>query len=228
MLQEQKDAKGVCGSAEFAECGAADRVRGRPRVMSAEDRIERIFDALDAVFDRSGLDGTTMSAVAAEAGMSKRTLYSIFADREALFAAYLGRIRSEFVRDLTADDRALPFEGRLRQLLAPTPRPRPSGLPLAVLRVALAGGEQMAEAPRSCLTEFVLRDRELIREELDRAVRRGEASIDDTAQAAAILEAMVRPSIGDILMAPAEVPDRAAKSARFEAGLAMFLKAVRV
>ena len=86
----------------------------------------------------------------------------------------------------------------------------------------------MAEAPRSCLTEFVLRDRELIREELDRAVQRGEARIDDTAQAAAILEAMVRPSIGDILMAPAEVPDRAAKSARFEAGLAMFLKAVRV
>lgn len=194
--------------------------------MSSADRIDRIFDALDAAFDRHGLDGTTMSAIATEAGMSKRTLYSVFADRDALFGAYLGRIREEFVHELTEDDHALPLRERLRRLLAPMPRARPSGLPLAVLRMAVAGGETLPEATRSCLLSFVLRDRALIRDELDRAVARGEARMDDTEQAAAILEAMVRPSIGDILLNPSTSPDKCSQRARFDAGLAMFLRAV--
>lgn len=194
--------------------------------MSSADRVDRIFYALDAVFDRHGLDGTTMSAIASEAGMSKRTLYSVFADRDALFGAYLGHIREEFVHDLTEADRALPLEDRLRRLLAPMPRARPSGLPLAVLRMALAGGETLPDATRACLGSFVLRDRALIRDELDRAVSRDEARIDDTAQAAAILEAMVRPSIGDILLAPSTTPDKCSQRERFETGLAMFLRAV--
>ncbi|CUH39856.1 Bacterial regulatory proteins, tetR family [Jannaschia seosinensis] len=194
--------------------------------MSPADRLERIFEALDLVFDRCGLSGTTMSAIAAEAGMSKRTLYSVFSDRDALFAAYLERIRSEFVHELGEEDHALPLESRLRRLLAPSSRPRPSGLPLAVLRVALAGGEDLSEAARTCLSGFVLRDRSLIKEELDRGVRRGEAHIQDTAQAAAILEAMVRPSIGDILLNQSEITCEPAKRDRFESGLAIFLSAV--
>ncbi|WP_375262304.1 TetR/AcrR family transcriptional regulator [Palleronia sp.] len=194
--------------------------------MSTADRIERIFDALDAVFDRHGLDGTTMAAIAAEAGMSKRTLYAVFCDRDALFSAYMDQIRSEFVHDLTDEDRALPLEGRLRRLLAPAPRPRPSGLPLAVLRMALAGGEDLPEATRACLASFVQRDRASIRAELDRAVSRNEAQIKDTAQAAAILEAMVRPSIGDILLNPGEPANKDEKHARFNAGLELFLRAI--
>ncbi len=194
--------------------------------MSAADRMERIFEALDAVFARAGLDGMTMDAIAAEAGMSKRTLYGLFADRDELFAAYMGRIRSQFVRELDAAGRARPLEERLRLLLAPCPRARPSGLPAAVLRFAVAGAESRPEAAQACLSRCILHDRALIRDELDRAVARGEAEIADTAQAAAILEGMLRPSLADILLNPGAPPAPAETRARFETGLAMFLRAV--
>ncbi|MCE8471123.1 TetR/AcrR family transcriptional regulator [Rhodovulum sulfidophilum] len=45
--------------------------------MTAAEREAVILDATEKVLLASGLAGTTMSAVAREAGMSKRTLYGI-------------------------------------------------------------------------------------------------------------------------------------------------------
>lgn len=202
------------------------RTRGRPRVMTVPDRVERIFDALHAVYESAGMDGTTMDAIAAEAGMSKRTLYGLFADRDELLGAYMERMRRDFVRDLDPADLDLPLEGRLRRLLGPCPRTGPPGLPVAVLRVALAGAETGPRTARACLSRWVARDRSLIRDELDRAVARGEAHIPDTARAAVVLESMVRPSAVDLLLDPGAVPGDADLGARFESGLAMFLRAV--
>lgn len=197
--------------------------------MSAEERAERIFDALDSVFARTGLEGATMDAIAAEAGMSKRTLYGLFADREQLLGAYMVRIRGQFVHELQPQDRDLPLEDRLRRLLAPCPRRSRSGLPAAVLRLALSGTETETDpgSARARLTRLRRQDRRLIRAELDRAVADGEARIPDTDAAAAILEGMIRPSIADALLEPAATPDRDALHARFETGLAMFLAAVQ-
>ncbi len=213
------------GSDGAATCGRG-RTRGRPPVMSAEDRVERILDALDAVFDRAGLEGTTMDAIAAEAGMSKRTLYGAFADRDELFGAYMERMRRGFMHELDEQDLRAPLEHRLRRLLAPCPRTPPSGLPLALLRLALTGTGSEPRSASSCLSGWLRHDRDLIQAELDRAVTRGEARVADTGAAARILEGMVRPSLFDLLLRPAAAPDEAAIRARFELGLAMFLVAV--
>ncbi len=194
--------------------------------MSTEDRVERILDALDSVFDRAGLEGTTMAAIAAEAGMSKRTLYGVFADRDELIGAYMERMRRGFMHELDDHYRCAPLEHRLRRLLTPCPRTPPSGLPLALLRLALAGTELGPRSASSCLSRWLRHDRELIRAELDRAVAQGEARVDDTGAAARILEGMVRPSLFDLLLDPAAAPEEAAIRARFELGLAMFLSAV--
>lgn len=57
---------------------------GRPK-----DPAKRaaILDAAKRLFIRQGYGKSSMSAIAAEAGVSKLTLYSHFADKEALFAA---------------------------------------------------------------------------------------------------------------------------------------------
>ncbi len=194
--------------------------------MSPEERVERIFGALDAVFARIGLERTTMAAIAAEAGMSKRTLYGLFADRDELLGAYIARIRGQFVHELEERDVDLSLEDRLRRLLAPCPRTSGSDLPVAVLRLALSGTETGPGSARARLARLRRQDRDLVRIELDRAVTRGEASIPDTAAAAAILEGMIRPSIADLLLDPATTSDRDAIHARFETGLTMFLAAV--
>ena len=58
----------------------------------AQNRIARegrILQAALTVFARMGFSGTTMDAVAAEAGLSKPTLYQYFDSKEALFAAMM-------------------------------------------------------------------------------------------------------------------------------------------
>lgn len=61
-----------------------DRPDGRRR--SAE-RAVRITAAARALFMRHGFGGTTMDAVAREAGVGKATLYAYFQDKQDLFAA---------------------------------------------------------------------------------------------------------------------------------------------
>jgi AcrR family transcriptional regulator len=56
------------------------------------DRIpmpERIMEATDRLFYRKGIRAVGVDAVAAEAGISKRSLYDTFPSKDALVAAYL-------------------------------------------------------------------------------------------------------------------------------------------
>lgn len=93
---------------------AALRTRVRATVAGA------ILTAAEAVALAAGLDGVTVAAVAAEAGVAVGTLYNHFADREAIIAA-LFKVRRAALRPLitAASDatRALPFEDRLRALM---------------------------------------------------------------------------------------------------------------
>jgi TetR/AcrR family transcriptional repressor of mexJK operon len=57
---------------------------GRPKDMA---KRQAILDAAKDLFVRNGYAGTSMDAVAAEAGVSKLTVYSHFTDKETLFTA---------------------------------------------------------------------------------------------------------------------------------------------
>jgi TetR/AcrR family transcriptional repressor of mexJK operon len=65
---------------------------GRPSRADAPRLRERILAAATALFLAEGYGSTTIEAVAAGAGVSKRTLYARFEDKSALFAAVLHRI----------------------------------------------------------------------------------------------------------------------------------------
>jgi AcrR family transcriptional regulator len=52
---------------------------------------ERILEAADRLFYRRGIRAVGVDTVAAEAGISKRSLYDYFPSKEALIAAYLER-----------------------------------------------------------------------------------------------------------------------------------------
>lgn len=83
------------GAAEAAEGGvAADKPAaprsGRPPALTPEDRRSALLVAADRVFERDGFSGATMEGIAAEAGMSKRTLYRFFPDKLSALEALLG------------------------------------------------------------------------------------------------------------------------------------------
>jgi AcrR family transcriptional regulator len=64
---------------------AAAMTRSSRRQQNRIEREGRILDAALRVFSLTGYSGATMDAVAAEAGLTKPTLYQYFPSKESLF-----------------------------------------------------------------------------------------------------------------------------------------------
>lgn len=67
------------------------------RQQNRIERERRILMAARAVFAQSGYSGTTMDAVAIEAGLSKPTLYQYFESKETLFSAMMLGFRNQMM-----------------------------------------------------------------------------------------------------------------------------------
>ena len=169
----------------------ACRGPGRPQQLDAAERETLILDAAERVIIRNGLEAASMSAIAVEAGMSKRTLYGVFDSRAELFAAIVRRIRSSVTHTLDASEHRLPLEQRLRLLLLPSIDKEPNSAPAAILRAVVAEAERQPELAEEFLEEGPRALRKLIREELELAVTNGEIRIADTTMAADLLAGMV-------------------------------------
>jgi TetR/AcrR family transcriptional regulator, mexJK operon transcriptional repressor len=81
-----------------------------PRVVRSRAAV---VDAARTLFLRQGYAGTTMEEIAAQAGLTKRTLYNNYADKEALFTevvadviayaeAFARGLNEEFIVDINA------------------------------------------------------------------------------------------------------------------------------
>ena len=76
------------------------RTDGPPQVSNKPENAktgaflkrEQILQGATRVFLQHGYAGTSMDRVAAEAGVSKQTIYSHFQDKEGLFTALIERI----------------------------------------------------------------------------------------------------------------------------------------
>ncbi len=83
---------------------------GRPLAMPPEDRKKEVYAAAEKLFGERGYEKVTMSEIAAEAGMSKKTLYVYFSDKEALLTSL---VSSSYIWPEHAFEGKLvdPFEG---------------------------------------------------------------------------------------------------------------------
>jgi AcrR family transcriptional regulator len=88
-------------------------LKARMREVAAE----AIIDAVEAVLDEHGLEGTSIAAIAERAGVAVGTLYNYFPDRDAMIAALYRARRAEIGPRIAAaakEDVAATFEVRLR------------------------------------------------------------------------------------------------------------------
>lgn len=65
--------------------------RGRPTAAERAERDDRVLAAATEHFLASGFAGTSLDAVAAAAGVTKRTIYTTFTDKAGLLAAVVRR-----------------------------------------------------------------------------------------------------------------------------------------
>ncbi len=86
---------------------------------SVSPSAERILAAADKLFYRQGIRAVGVDAVAAEAGVSKRTLYNYYPSKDDLIAAYLtARFRHLEPSDAPAREQILGNFDRLERMFA--------------------------------------------------------------------------------------------------------------
>ena len=73
------------------------RGRGRPPLRSDEETLRLIVDAAASMFRDGGYAGTGMSAIAARAGVSTKTLYRLVPTKDGLFQRVISSRISRFV-----------------------------------------------------------------------------------------------------------------------------------
>lgn len=201
--------------------------RGRPPLCPVA-REKLILDALETVVAAKGLQAASMAAVARAAGMSKRTLYALHENRDALFEAWVRRLRASLVRPLPPEARALPLPERLRILLRLEAQSGTADPRLMVLRAVVAEAPRNPSLARAFFREGPQAVRAILRGELERAVRAGEIVLDDVGKATVLLCDMAYPSLLDKLLDPDAVPvSEEVADARLDLAIRVFLNGVR-
>ena len=167
-------------------------LRGRPtqaEALAIEDRLRKA--AIEAFVDH-GFDGTTMEAVAAAAGISKRTLYAKYADKHALFAAIIPQALAD-----------MPFLGvaievpdgdlntSLRQIAGQIIRRLVDPKAVKLRRLAVLEADRIAELDPVQSADMWSTSLRSIVQLLDSHAEAGEIVADDFAVAADLFLAMV-------------------------------------
>lgn len=90
------------------EAGLARPIVALEPSGGASSKREQILQGAMQVFLQSGYAKTSMDRVAAEAGVSKQTIYSHFQDKQGLFRALIERVT---IRRLQLEFQLVPFQG---------------------------------------------------------------------------------------------------------------------
>jgi AcrR family transcriptional regulator len=91
--------------------------------LRAQERRRDLLDATGRLFDRGGVTAITVSAVAAEAGASRRLVYDHFADLASLFEAFFSDRVARYAEAIDASSGVAAgshrsIAGAVRELLA--------------------------------------------------------------------------------------------------------------
>lgn len=143
-------------------------------------KFDQVLDGARTIFLRDGFEGASVDDIAAEAGVSKATLYSYFPDKRVLFVE-VARAEcrrqadeAEILVTLTAaPDCVLPVAARriIDFMLSDFGR--------AVFRICVAESERFPELGRAFYASGPALVREKLANYLNGAVARGELAIDD-------------------------------------------------
>ncbi|WP_370675569.1 TetR/AcrR family transcriptional regulator [Pleomorphomonas sp. PLEO] len=123
------------------------RTPGRPKTLSDDERRKRILDAAGDLFIEEGYEATDMKRIAERCGMSKKTLYLVFQNKEDLFATLVCDPQANFyapVVDQTGESEEAKLVEILVRLAAWVLAPRQIGLTRLIIAEAFKTPELAA------------------------------------------------------------------------------------
>jgi TetR/AcrR family transcriptional regulator, mexJK operon transcriptional repressor len=205
--------------------------RARSAAGAAGPKGEAIAAAALRLFLRDGYERTSVDAIAAEAGVSKRTVYNRYGDKESLFLSVLretfaamlatfGRIAAAHLTDVTdveQDLTAFVREAALTLTAAPDR--------IALIRLILTEAPYFPALLRDEVGQQSMHA--TIARALSRLARRGSLSIADPAEAADHLFALTFGQVNNRSMFAAGRLSNAEVEQIVTSGTAVFLRAYR-
>ncbi|TLX55437.1 TetR/AcrR family transcriptional regulator [Stutzerimonas nosocomialis] len=199
---------------------------GRPK-----DPAKRaaILDAARVLFLAKGYEGSSMDAIATEAGVSKLTLYSHFKDKEALFCAAVAlTCEAQLPRQLFELPEGMPLDAVLRRLGQAFWRLVNSPESVGLHRVMVSMGKQNPSLSRMFFEAGPKQVLDELRGLLERARARGLLAFEDGAPAADHFCAMIKGTHHfHLLIGYAEPLDQAAIEAQVADVVDVFMRAYR-
>src|SRR5690349_785307 len=184
------------------------------KTKDARSTRERVVDAAAKLFVDQGFGATGMDAIAEEAGVSKATLYSYYADKSSLFADVMlrmceeagGHLETEALIGGSPEDtlRAIALHG-LRRVLASIRR--------HILQRVVAESREFPELGKKFWETGPGRIQGVLTRYLEDAKRRGILDIDDPARVAGRLVGQITglyllPSLAGVRHPPSEAEIR--------------------
>ncbi len=121
------------------------RGRGRPKTRSDEAERQRIVQSARDLFLDVGYGGTTMDAVAARCGVSKRTLYQLFPAKTDLFRVMVADSRRSMLALPRDPDEHLPLAEALAAIFRLDIDEEGNRDRLAFVRLVLADSDRFSE-----------------------------------------------------------------------------------
>ncbi|MDD3446690.1 MAG: TetR/AcrR family transcriptional regulator [Zavarzinia sp.] len=190
---------------------------------------EQVLAAAAALFMDRGFAGTSMDAVAREAGVSKATVYAHFASKEDLFEAMVARGSAErFATLMHADLDGMNVEAALSLVAHEFLDVLTSPQSLKTMRVVMAEAGRRPDIAARFYRAGPARVVNALTAFLDRAKARGALVLDDPRIAAELFFGMIR---GDLhirrLLGLADTPDAADVARLADAAVDAFLRAHR-
>ena len=170
----------------------ATRTRGRPRVRSDDQTRRIIVEAARGVFARSGYAGASMDEVAAEAGVSKKTLYRLIPTKADLFQATITERIERFIVALDEDALTrMPLVPALERIMTEYGLLTLSDDVVAVQRLVIAESERFPELASGFHKDAVVTTQAILVRCLERQRDAGHVVLEDCLEAAGMLRGMM-------------------------------------
>jgi AcrR family transcriptional regulator len=175
---------------------------GRPLVLDPQERRARLLRAAMQVFSRKGYTAATVDAIAVEAGMSKKTLYQVFASKMVLFDALL---EEQLYRiPIAVDLDGLGPEEELAQLLLSLARYLLDPIRQALVRLIVTDGQASPELMTAFERLEIGRDLNHIEQWIGKQTDAGYLKVADIAATAKLLFGMTiaEPMLSALVQGP--------------------------
>jgi AcrR family transcriptional regulator len=205
------------------------RGRGRPPLRSDEETLRLIVEAARHEFPFSGYAGTGMSAIAARAGVSTKTLYRLVPTKAELFRlAVRSRVGQFILAADELDDATEDLTAGLERLLIAYGTLAIEPEVIAVYRLVIGECGHFPELGQTFFEAAIRATSQPIADWLASQCRRGSITLDDAEQAADMLRGMMamEPQRA-ALLGQVPPPDASAIAARAKVCAKIFLEGCR-